>query len=89
MDVTFSFRSVHELQNFLKFKGVLITRQRKLAYVRLLMKSILKYTQMAFWRIEKRLMERLQIQPRLTVRLPQSKCTTMDDGHIQLPDYLC
>ena len=35
MDVTFSSRSVQELQNFLKLRGVLITGQRKLDLVRL------------------------------------------------------
>ena len=35
MDVTFSSRSVQELQNFLKFRGVLITWQRKRDLVRL------------------------------------------------------
>ena len=59
MDVTYSFRSVHELQNFLELRGVLITGQRKVGALMsgCFMKSILKYTQMAFWRIEKRLME--------------------------------
>ena len=35
MDVTFSSHSGQELQNFLKFRGVLITWQRKLDLVRL------------------------------------------------------
>ena len=35
MDVTFSSHSDQELQNFLKFRGFLITWQRKLDLVRL------------------------------------------------------